>query len=68
MFQFTFLSLGWLVAHEMWRFFNPSADTDLNLTSLSDFVLDDQTALTGATINIGYVSIIEDQSGGVPFF
>ena len=52
----------------MWRFFNPSADTDLNLTSLSDFVLDDQTALTGATINIGYVSITEDQSGGVPLY
>ena len=55
--QFLFLSLGWLVAHEMWRFFNPAAETDLDVTVLSDFVLDDQTGLTGATINVGYVSI-----------
>merc|ERR1712218_26900 len=52
--QFSFLGLGWLVAHEMWRFINPSTDTDLSLTSLSDFLLDDQTGLTGATINAGY--------------
>ena len=59
MFQFSFLGLGWLVAHEMWRFINPSTDTDLSLTSLSDFLLDDQTGLTGATINAGYVSVAE---------
>merc|ERR1711997_799834 len=52
--QFLFLSVGWLVAHEMWKFFNPNADTELNIAKLSDFVLSDQTGLENAAINMGY--------------
>ena len=54
--QFLFLTVGWLVAHEMWKFFNPNADTELNVSKLSDFVLSDQTGLENAGINMGYVS------------
>ena len=39
----------------MWKFFNPNADTELNLAKLSDFVLSDQTGLENAAINMGYV-------------
>ena len=56
MLQFLFLTVGWLVAHEMWKFFNPNADTELNVSKLSDFVLSDQTGLENAAINMGYVS------------
>ena len=39
----------------MWKFFNPNADTELNIAKLSDFVLSDQTGLENAGINMGYV-------------
>ena len=45
-----------MVAHEMWKLFNPNADTELDVSKLSDFVLSDQTGLENAGINMGYVS------------
>ena len=55
-FQFIFLSVGWLLTGEIWRFFNPETSTDPNLEGLANFILTDQIALGGAGIGIGYVS------------
>ena len=55
-FQFIFISTGWLVSHEIWRLFNPETDTEVNVESLVNFVVTDQNGLGGASIGIGYVS------------
>ena len=54
--------MGWSVAHEMWRFFNPEADTEIDATELTDLVLDDESGVIGAVINAGYVNIQSNES------
>merc|ERR1711971_374767 len=53
-FQLIFTSAGWLLAHEIYRVYNPSVSTETNLEELSNFVLSDQNSLGGAGIGIGY--------------
>ena len=55
-FQFIFISVGWLVSHEIWRLVHPETDTEVDVESLVNFVLTDQNGLGGASIGIGYVS------------
>merc|ERR1711971_849798 len=53
-FQLLFTSAGWLLAHEIYRVYNPSVSTETNLEELSNFVLSDQNSVGGAGIGIGY--------------
>ena len=57
-FQFIFISTGWLVSHEIWRLFNPDTDTEVDLDSLVNFIVTDQRGLGGASISLGYVSLL----------
>ena len=54
--QFIFISVGYLVSHEIWRFFYPETDTDPKFDKLANFLLKDQNAAGGVGIGIGYVS------------
>merc|ERR1712168_515802 len=53
MFQL-FYSVGYLVSHEIWRFFYPETDTDPKFDKLANFLLKDQNAAGGVGIGIGY--------------
>ena len=50
------MGLGWLVSYELWRIFNPDTDTDPDVESLANFLLDDETAVGNVALGVGYVS------------
>merc|ERR1712227_1142742 len=52
--QFIIVGLGWLVSYELWRIFNPDTDTDPDVESLANFLLDDETAVGNVALGVGY--------------
>ena len=50
------MSVGWLVSHEVWRIFHPETETEVRWDELANFVLDDEGAVDGVIISMGYVS------------
>lgn len=52
--QAVITSVGWLVAHEVWRIFHPETETEVRWDELANYVLDDEGAVDGVIISMGY--------------